>query len=173
MSVDYMRFQDFHLPTEDEHAEISILYKQKLLKSWLKRFTVFFIIAVICFVFQTLVRINLPWMFSKEDTIYKLFLTVSTIFIFANILSWFELVLEKQFMYSPDETRICKLKVLTKNTNEMSLKKCFVTCISEKGLIEDPVIVRTRGEYKKIKLGQYIYVERTRDDGHYLYYYLI
>lgn len=111
MAVVYIRDLDFHIANEEEQEEIMDLYRRKMIKLWIKRFIVFFIIAVICFVFQTIVHLNMPWMFSKDQTIYRLFLYVSSAFVGINLLSWVELIIERDVIYNPEKSKIMKLKV--------------------------------------------------------------
>lgn len=54
----------------------------------------------------------------------------------------------------------------------MRQQKWFVTCETDEGMIEDTIIVRNKSDYNHIKIGEMVYIERTREDGHYLYYYL-
>lgn len=176
MSLVYIRELPFHLSSEEEKDEIKDLYKRKMIKAWLKRFFVFFIIALICFVFQAIVHINLPWMFSKDETIYRLFLYIACAFVAINIFSWFELTLERDFAYNPEKTKIMKLRVRGKihseNLTVARQQKWFITCETDEGLIEDVIIVRNKRDYNNIKKNEMVYITRTRDDGHYLYYYL-
>lgn len=176
MAVVYIRELDFHIASEEEHEEIMEFFRRKMLKSWVKRFLVFFVIALICFSFQSIVRINMPWMFSKDQTIYRLFLFIAMVFVIINILSWLELILERDVIYNSEKDKILKLKVKTKihseNLTVMRQQKWFITCETDEGMIEDAIIVRSKSDYKNIRVGDMVYVERTNDDGHYLYYYL-
>ncbi len=177
MAVVYIRDLDFHIASEDEQEEIKDLYKRKMVKSWIKRFIIFFILALICFVFQTIAHLNLPWMFSEEQTIYRLFLYIASAFVGVNLLSWLELIIERDVIYNPEKTKILKLKVIAKvhseNLTVMRQQKWFVTCETDEGMIEDAIIVRNKSDYNNIKIGEMVYIEQARDDGHYLYYYLV
>lgn len=141
MAVEYIRNLPFHIASEDEQEEIKDMFKRKMIKSWVKRFVVFLIIAVICFSFQTIVRINMPWMFSKNQTIYRLFLYIATGFVIINILSWLELLLEREVLYDSEKTKILKLKVKAKihsdNLTVMRQQKWFITCEIDEGMIEE------------------------------------
>lgn len=176
MALVYIRELPFHIASEEEKDEIMDLYKGKMIKAWLKRFFVFFIIALICFVFQTIVHIKLPWMFSEDETIYRLFLYIATAFVATNIFSWFELTLERDFAYNPEKTKVMKLRVKAKihseNLTVMRQQKWFITCGTDEGLIEDVIIVRNKRDYNHVKIDEMVYVTRAREDGHYLYYYL-
>jgi hypothetical protein len=55
----------------------------------------------------------------------------------------------------------------------MRQQKWFVTCETDEGMIEDAIIVRNKSDYNNIKIGEMVYIEQARDDGHYLYYYLV
>lgn len=176
MAIVYIRSIDFHTADEKERDEIAELYKKKIIKVWLKRLCIIFIISLICFIFQTLVRLNMPWKFSQEQTISRLFITISWIFVGINILSWFELILERESIYNPEKSKIAKLRVKSKTHSEcltvMRQQKWFITCETDEGMIEDTILVRNKSDFNNIKIGQMVYVERTRDDGHYRYYYL-
>lgn len=176
MALVYIRSIDFHIANDKEKNEIMSLYKKKIIKVWLKRLCIFLTIGLICFVFQTLVRLNMPWKFSEDQTISRLFTNISAIFVGINILSWLELLLERELLFAPEKSQIAKLRVKSKIHSEiltvMRQQKWFITCETDEGMIEDTIIVRNKSDFNNIEKGQMVYVERTQDDGHYRYYYL-
>jgi hypothetical protein len=57
-------------------------------------------------------------MFSEEQTIYRLFLYIASAFVGVNLLSWLELIIERDVIYNPEKTKILKLKVIAKVHSE-------------------------------------------------------
>lgn len=47
-----------------------------------------------------------------------------------------------------------------------------IICETDQGLIDDYVIVNNKRDFNNIKEGDMVYVKRSRDDGHYLYFYI-
>ncbi len=176
MAIVYIRSLDFHLASEEEAEEIEGRIQKKNYKKWFRRMIFFFLITVICVVFQIFARISVPYMFSKNDTVEKLILMGVTFFFAANGFSWIELLLEKSATFDLETTKVAKLRVRRKiyveNLIVMRQQKWFVICETDEGLIEDIIIVRGKADYNNIKEGEMIYVQRAKDNGHYLYFYI-
>ena len=85
----YLYDVDFHTPTEAERKEIRTFQNQHILKCWLKRFIITFIIIGIIISFQLIARQTIPNMFGEHDTIEQLILYGLSAFIGINILSFY------------------------------------------------------------------------------------
>ena len=88
----YLYDVDFHTPTETEREEIRTFQNQHILKCWLKRFIITFIIIGIIISFQLIARQTIPNMFGEHDTIEQLILYGLSAFIGINILSFLQLI---------------------------------------------------------------------------------
>ena len=98
------------------------------------------------------------------------------IFVGFNLLSYVILKIKERLEYKSKKTQIIKLKVKTKlyvdDLTVIRQQKFFIICEADEALIQDYVIVNRKTDFNNIKEGDMVYVRRSRDDGHYVYYYV-
>ncbi|WP_288683732.1 hypothetical protein [uncultured Eubacterium sp.] len=174
MDKAYIREQDFHIATEDENEEINKRYKIKTRRTWLKFFFVSISLVVIGIIFQIIAHKISPWLHSKPGYYTKIYVVAAIIFGGFNLLSYIALKIKKKLEYNRDKTLVTKLKVRTKlRVDDLTVirqQKFFIICEVDEGLMEDYVIVNSKTEFDNIKEGDMVYVKRSKDDGHYVYY---
>ncbi len=176
----YLYDVDFHTPTEAERKEIRTFQNQHILKCWLKRFIITFIIIGIIISFQLIARQTIPNMFGEHDTIEQLILYGLSAFIGINILSFLQLIFKTRVFFNIKKANITKLTVKKKIVVDeivkfvnIRIKYKYLVCeLSDGTFIMDRVWVRGPIAFSCIKEGQTIYVERIHDVGHYQYYYV-
>ncbi len=110
----YLYDVDFHTPTEAERKEIRTFQNQHILKCWLKRFIITFIIIGIIISFQLIARQTIPNMFGEHDTIEQLILYGLSAFIGINILSFLQLIFKTRVFFNIKKANITKLTVKKK-----------------------------------------------------------
>lgn len=176
----YLYDVDFHTPTEAERKEIRTFQNQHILKCWLKRFIITFIIIGIIISFQLIARQTIPNMFGEHDTIEQLILYGLSAFIGINILSFLQLIFKTRVFFNIKKANITKLTVKKKIVVDeivkfvnIRIKYKYLVCeLSDGTFIMDRVWGRGPIAFSCIKEGQTIYVERIHDVGHYQYYYV-
>ena len=106
----------------------------------------------------------------------KVYIVAIIVFVGFNLLSYGALKIEQGLEYNNERTPILKLKVNTKlHVDDLTVirqQKWFIICETDQGLIDDYVIVNNKRDFNNIKEGDMVYVKRSRDDGHYLYFYI-
>ena len=189
----YIREQDFHIATKDEVADIDLHYKLKNRRIWIKLFIASIFLVVIGVIFQIIAHRISPWIHSNPGYYMKVYIVAIIVFVGFNLLSYGALKIEQGLEYNSERTPILKLKVNTKlllsyNCQIINMKlntklhvddltvirqqKWFIICETDQGLIDDYVIVNNKRDFNNIKEGDMVYVKRSRDDGHYLYFYI-
>ena len=176
----YLYDVDFHTPAETERKEIRSLQNQHILKCWLKRFLITFVVIGIIIIFQLIARQTTPNMFGEHDTINRLFLYAISAFVGINILSLLQLLFKTRVFFNIKKANVTKLTVKKKIVVDEIVKyinirvkyKYLVCELPDGTFIMDRVWVRGPIAFSCIKEGQTIYVERIHDVGHYQYYYV-
>ena len=172
----YIREQDFHIATKDEVADIDLHYKLKNRRIWIKLFIASIFLVVIGVIFQIIAHRISPWIHSNPGYYMKVYIVAIIVFVGFNLLSYGGLKIEQGLEYNSERTPILKLKVNTKlHVDDLTVirqQKWFIICETDQGLIDDYVIVNNKRDFNNIKEGDMVYVKRSRDDGHYLYFYI-
>ena len=172
----YIREQDFHIATKDEVADIDLHYKLKNRRIWIKLFIASIFLVVIGVIFQIIAHRISPWIHSNPGYYMKVYIVAIIVFVGFNLLSYGALKIEQGLKYNSERTPILKLKVNTKlHVDDLTVirqQKWFIICETDQGLIDDYVIVNNKRDFNNIKEGDMVYVKRSRDDGHYLYFYI-
>ena len=172
----YIREQDFHIATKDEVADIDLHYKLKNRRIWIKLFIASIFLVVIGVIFQIIAHRISPWIHSNPGYYMKVYIVAIIVFVGFNLLSYGALKIEQGLEYNSERTTILKLKVNTKlHVDDLTVirqQKWFIICETDQGLIDDYVIVNNKRDFNNIKEGDMVYVKRSRDDGHYLYFYI-
>ena len=176
MDKAYIREQNFHIATEDEDMEIRRGYKVKNRRAWLKFLGVSVVLVIIGIIFQIIAHRISPWIHSNPGYYMKVYIVAIIVFVGFNLLSYGALKIEQGLEYNSERTPILKLKVNTKlHVDDLTVirqQKWFIICETDQGLIDDYVIVNNKRDFNNIKEGDMVYVKRSRDDGHYLYFYI-
>ena len=176
MDKAYIREQNFHIATEDEDMEIRRGYKVKNRRTWLKFLGVSVVLVIIGIIFQIIAHRISPWLHSNPGYYMKIYIVAIIVFVGFNLLSYGALKIEQGLEYNSERTPILKLKVNTKlHVDDLTVirqQKWFIICETDQGLIDDYVIVNNKRDFNNIKEGDMVYVKRSRDDGHYLYFYI-
>lgn len=176
----YLYDVDFHTPAETERKEIRSLQNQHILKCWLKRFLITFVVIGIIIIFQLIARQTTPNMFGEHDTIERLLILGTSAFVGINILSLLQLLFKTRVFFNIKKANVTKLTVKKKIVVDEIVKyinirvkyKYLVCELPDGTFIMDRVWVRGPIAFSCIKEGQTIYVERIHDVGHYQYYYV-
>lgn len=172
----YIREQDFHIATKDEVADIDLHYKLKNRRIWIRLFIASIFLVVIGVIFQIIAHRISPWIHSNPGYYMKVYIVAIIVFVGFNLLSYGALKIEQDLEYNSERTPILKLKVNTKlHVDDLTVirqQKWFIICETDQGLIDDYVIVNNKRDFNNIKEGDMVYVKRSRDDGHYLYFYI-
>ena len=176
----YLYDVDFHTPAETERKQIRSLQNRHILKCWLKRFLITFVVIGIIIIFQLIARQTTPNMFGEHDTINRLFLYAISAFVGINILSLLQLLFKTRVFFNIKKANVTKLTVKKKIVVDEIVKyinirvkyKYLVCELPDGTFIMDRVWVRGPIAFSCIKEGQTIYVERIHDVGHYQYYYI-
>lgn len=176
----YLYDADFHTPTKTERKEIRALQNRHILKCWLKRFLITFVVIGIIITFQLIARQTTPDMFGVHDTIQRLLIYGISIFVGINILSFLQLLFKTRVFFNIKKANITKLTVKKKIVVDeimkymnIRIKYKYLVCEMPDGtFIMDRVWVHGPIAFSCIKEGQTIYVERIHDVGHYQYYYV-
>ena len=176
----YLYSVDFHTPTETEKKEIRRFQNQHIIKCWLKRFLITFAIITIIIIFQLIARKTMPRMFSKEQTVTRLFIYGISAFLGINIISYLQLLFQTRVLFNIKKANITKLTVKKKIVVDEIMKymnirikyKYLVCELSDGTFIMDRIWVHGPIAFSCIKEGQSIYVERIHDVGHHQYYYV-
>lgn len=176
MDKAYIREQNFHIATEDEDMEIRRGYKVKNRRAWLKFLGVSVVLVIIGIIFQIIAHRISPWLHSNPGYYEKIYIVATIIFVGFNLLSYVILKIKELLEYKSKKTQIIKLKVKTKlyvdDLTVIRQQKFFIICEADEALIQDYVIVNRKTDFNNIKEGDMVYVRRSRDDGHYVYYYV-
>jgi hypothetical protein len=172
----YIREQDFHIATKDEVADIDLHYKLKNRRIWIRLFIASIFFVIIGVIFQIIAHRISPWIHSNPGYYMKIYIVAIIVFVGFNLLSYGALKIEQGLEYNSERTPILKLKVNTKlHVDDLTVirqQKWFIICETDQGLIDDYVIVNNKRDFNNIKEGDMVYVKRSRDDGHYLYFYI-
>lgn len=65
-----------------------------------------------------------------------------------------------------------KTKLYVDDLTVIRQQKFFIICEADEALMQDYVIVNRKTDFNNIKEGDMVYVRRSGDDGHYVYYYV-
>lgn len=176
----YLYDVDFHTPAETERKQIRSLQNRHILKCWLKRFLITFVVIGIIITFQLIARQTIPNMFGEHDTIERLLILGTSAFVGINILSLLQLLFKTRVFFNIKKANVTKLTVKKKIVVDEIVKyinirvkyKYLVCELPDGTFIMDRVWVRGPIAFSCIKEGQTIYVERIHDVGHYQYYYV-
>ena len=173
----YIREQDFHIATKDEVADIDLHYKLKNRRIRIKLFIASIFLVVIGVIFQIIAHRISPWIHSNPGYYMKVYIVAIIVFVGFNLLSYGALKIEQGLEYNSERTPILKLKVNTKlHVDDLTVirqQKWFIICETDQGLIDDYVIVNNKRDFNNIKEGDMVYVKRSREDGHYLYFSIV
>lgn len=173
----YMRDLDFHVASDEEMLEIKRLQQRNKVKKWLKYVLISVLLICTFMAFQLIARKTVPHMFGRSKPASLMIRNCLFVLGVFNIISFMFLSLRDAIVFDATETMVMKLKVVKKMEIDylgvMRVHLRYVTCNYDGHFILDRVWVRTGMDFSNIKEGQYIYVHRLHDDGHYEYYYLV
>ncbi len=169
---------EFSVAKDEEKKQV--LKKQRAFraKCFLKRM---FIVLILCgtFVsFQILARKTAPNRFGTNDTVGKMVLITTIVFLVVNIISYLELLFQTKILFDIKNTPILKVTVKKKMVAEKlvfpaSVRTRFVMCEKDGDFVLDRIVVRGIISFSNIKTGSEIYVgSRETLSGGIEYYYL-
>lgn len=176
MKKTYLNKVDFHIATENDRKEIK--QKQRVLaeKCFWKRAAVVFLIVMIGTVFQLLARKSVPNVFSVRWTKERLYIMATGIWLAVNLLSFLELMIENKVLFNVKRAEIAKLKVvkkvITHQFDYFAIAQRGIVCEFGSDFLSETIEVKGIFKFGSIKEGDEVYVERIRDEGHHLFFYV-
>ena len=165
---------DFHVADDAEADEIREFQKRNITKSFIKRFLIVFAVVGVCVIFQMLARLSMPHMFGHSKPVSRLLSIGAALVLSVNFLSWLELMFESRVIFDIKKAKIYKVrikkKLLIQHFGVLREKYRYIMCEDGEDFILDRIEVRGGIAFSNIREGQMVYIERTKDDGHYQYY---